>query len=388
MSPPADAKEDGTVEDGGVFGPQANNKAISGIDYHDATYQDIVNSVINLLDENDQETNFVSDATITFLGSAGFDEDGFDGPNATFPSFFPGIPGNQIPAGPFGGTEILGVDLNIDAFWSVDLHDNVTTTVSDAADVFIFDANTFAGACPSSTGNVDHCRVEVADDFINSVVEEYVDFRMDALDEDFVDGTTEDYPAWLDQDGYGGELHAFLTWESGGTYWDMNALTNSIQVGGGTQLVLDTTVEAQFQEMFVADMFNKIARQITDFNGDFNATDLLAVRGEDEPGGFGDGRDIDELFDWFGASAPEELAKFDLNGDAVVDLNDVIWLVQEIYATWFGDADLDGDVDNIDNQIVDMNWQQTVMGWLEGDFNNDGVVNASDLTYIGINWTG
>jgi hypothetical protein len=47
---------------------------------------------------------------------------------------------------------------------------------------------------------------------------------------------------------------------------------------------------------------------------------------------------------------------------------------------------LDGDVDQDDDDILDVNWQQSVASWLDGDFNGDGVVNAADLNELGQNW--
>jgi hypothetical protein len=220
----------------------------------------------------------------------------------------------------------------------------------------------------SDFGRID---ATIGDEFISEgdfedILEDYL------LDDDFVNGSLPDYPDELDQDGYDGEVYAFLAWASGGTYWDLDAL-------------FETTAVDQYRELLVNDMFNKIARQVTDFDDDFRATDVFAVRG----GGaetFGDGRDIDLLFDKFGTTDSDEKAKFDLNGDNAVDLDDVILLVEMIYSTWFGDAALDGDVDQDDDDILDANWQQSVLSWLDGDFNGDGVVNAADLNELGQNW--
>lgn len=335
------------------FGPAYRQKAETNSDYHDASYQDIHDRLDAAnLDDTSGGPNYVSDATITFLSHGGFDEDEFD----TF--------GEN---GDLDGSSILGVDVNISSYWVFHDEERDESGPEDAADVFYYDPSTspFYG------------RVEVADDFnVNATTKDYEDIRDDLLlaTTDLVNGSQPNYGevSSLDQDGYEGELYAFLTWESGGTFWDLDEL-------------LETGFEVEFRAAMVNDMFNKIARQVTDFDDDAAATDVFAVRGV-MPQSFGDGQDIDEIFDMFGTTNTAEKAKFDLDGDNSVDIDDVILLVEQIYATWFGDAELDGDVDQDDDDILDLNWQQSVASWLDGDFNGDGVVNAADLNALGQNW--
>ena len=83
---------------------------------------------------------------------------------------------------------------------------------------------------------------------------------------------------------------------------------------------------------------------------------------------------------------------FDIDGSGVVDTDDITeWLSVAGNANIgtpyvLGDADLDGDVDSGDLNIVGINWRQNVAGWSQADFNADGVVSASDLNDVGINW--
>ena len=51
-----------------------------------------------------------------------------------------------------------------------------------------------------------------------------------------------------------------------------------------------------------------------------------------------------------------------------------------------GDANLDGIVDAIDLTAVGMNWTQATGLWSKGDFDGSGVTDPSDLTKLGINW--
>ena len=53
--------------------------------------------------------------------------------------------------------------------------------------------------------------------------------------------------------------------------------------------------------------------------------------------------------------------------------------------TFYGDADLDGDVDENDNEILDDNWQQAG-NWEDGDFNGDGIINSADMNLMAQNW--
>ena len=50
--------------------------------------------------------------------------------------------------------------------------------------------------------------------------------------------------------------------------------------------------------------------------------------------------------------------------------------------TYYGDANLDGQVDGSDYSRIDNGYESQLTGWLNGDFNYDGVVNGSDYTLI------
>jgi hypothetical protein len=50
--------------------------------------------------------------------------------------------------------------------------------------------------------------------------------------------------------------------------------------------------------------------------------------------------------------------------------------------TYYGDANLDGQVDGSDYSKIDNGSLQHLSGWSNGDFNYDGVVNGSDYTLI------
>ena len=57
-----------------------------------------------------------------------------------------------------------------------------------------------------------------------------------------------------------------------------------------------------------------------------------------------------------------------------------------LFTTYPGDTNFDFKVDAADLNILALNWQQTITGWEEADFDGNGVVNAGDLNLLAINW--
>jgi len=74
----------------------------------------------------------------------------------------------------------------------------------------------------------------------------------------------------------------------------------------------------------------------------------------------------------------------DMNGDLVVNEEDVRVIVEDILETSFGDVDLDGDCDQADLDIANdtINNGGGTGGWCDGDVNGDGLVNGDDLAII------
>ena len=111
---------------------------------------------------------------------------------------------------------------------------------------------------------------------------------------------------------------------------------------------------------------------------------LLSRRGDFDGSRIADSADIDELFtrfgntDWFS----------DLDGSGVVDLADVQALVNTVFLTQMGDADLDGMIGQADLDTVLLNWGRTDGLWATGDYNGDRFVGQSDLDMVLLNWGG
>ena len=95
-----------------------------------------------------------------------------------------------------------------------------------------------------------------------------------------------------------------------------------------------------------------------------------------------DAVDIDQLTNQIVAGSND--ARFDLNDDAVVDLEDHRIWVSDLKPTWYGDADLDGSFDSSDLTQVFIAGQyeddiEGNSGWSQGDWTGDKDFTSSDL---------
>lgn len=91
-------------------------------------------------------------------------------------------------------------------------------------------------------------------------------------------------------------------------------------------------------------------------------------------------RDVDDV-DLLSAAIKNGAAgRTDLNCDGVTDSEDMDILIEEIFGTVRGDADLDGDVDFNDFLAVTGNYGKTGdVSWAEGDFDGDCEVGFTDF---------
>ena len=104
--------------------------------------------------------------------------------------------------------------------------------------------------------------------------------------------------------------------------------------------------------------------------------DLGDVNGD----GVIDAADIDALAGAIRSSDTNPI--FDLNGDSLVTDADHEAMIHDINNTWYGDADLDGEFGSGDLvlMLASGTYEANVdSGWAQGDFNGDGLTNASDL---------
>ena len=83
-----------------------------------------------------------------------------------------------------------------------------------------------------------------------------------------------------------------------------------------------------------------------------------------------------------------EETRHDVNLDGVVNLLDMDELIIVILGTYYGDANLDAQVDATDLNILGQNWLLENQCWATGEFTTDaaGKVDAADLNEIGQYW--
>jgi len=110
--------------------------------------------------------------------------------------------------------------------------------------------------------------------------------------------------------------------------------------------------------------------------------EVLRRRGDINGNAATDAWDIDELYRSFGVA--DWLA--DLSVDGLVDQGDVDLMVRTVLGTEYGDANLDTAIDVADLETLHDHWQGPG-GWADGDFTGDGLVGATDLQSIALNWT-
>jgi hypothetical protein len=73
---------------------------------------------------------------------------------------------------------------------------------------------------------------------------------------------------------------------------------------------------------------------------------------------------------------------YDLNSDALVDASDINIWVKDLFNSWIGDADLNGQFNSGDlvNVLASGTYEADVDSvWSSGDFNGDGRTNSGDL---------
>lgn len=112
------------------------------------------------------------------------------------------------------------------------------------------------------------------------------------------------------------------------------------------------------------------------------------VAGDYDYDGTLDADDIDELFQNFGSAGGYNRARFNADGNAVIDQLDADHWITALAATQRGDFDLDGDVDFLDAIHVLFNYTGTTapgspqVSWASGNTDGDGDIDFIDAMTV------
>lgn len=143
-----------------------------------------------------------------------------------------------------------------------------------------------------------------------------------------------------------------------------NTFFNALNIPTGFEFVNNTTTQQL--------LLTSVAAPLP---GDFNLDGVV------------DADDIDLLFGVLGTSVPPTDPIFDLTGSGQIDHADLNELVLNILGTQFGDANLDGTVDDDDLAIVQANLGNASAGWAGGNFNGIGGTTLYDAYLLFQNYS-
>jgi hypothetical protein len=158
-----------------------------------------------------------------------------------------------------------------------------------------------------------------------------------------------------------------------------------------TIVIVEDTFEAYFDDEFIADYTNdelstgQVGLLVWNGSATFDNVRITGsfaggLTGDFDSSGALDASDIDDLT---GQSAGgTNPSAYDLNADSLVNDVDVNVWVKDLYNSWIGDADLNGEFNSSDLVVVlaSGTYEADVNSvWTTGDFNGDGRTNSSDL---------
>jgi hypothetical protein len=194
-------------------------------------------------------------------------------------------------------------------------------------------------------------------------------------------------------------LQAILTvWNSDDDYTTRidTIRTGSGPVLKGVKLEAETTVlDDGFKDELEGDdnrdwFFAQPRKDDVDDRDSGEALDVLIAVGDLNRDGLTNAEDIDLLCEViFNGGAPIDW-RHDLVVDAVIDRQDVDWLVRGILEREYGDSNLDGRIDLSDYNTLaghfDPVGENPNLGWSQGDFDGDDDVDLADYMTLATNF--
>ena len=198
------------------------------------------------------------------------------------------------------------------------------------------------------------------------------------------------------QENFFSESYAFLTWETGGTVWDVgfvigqldsierSAISNQ-NAFEANRLVPNPELRELFTSAVVDDIFEKIKLQSLDFDRLAEPTIGHGSSDAQNVGSVG-ASDIDLMSSYILSGKRDQHALFDLDQDGIVDNNDRSLLIRSAMATWTGDSNYDGVFTSKDLIAVFQagEFEDGVArnsGWADGDWNGDLEFDSSDFVF-------
>lgn len=155
----------------------------------------------------------------------------------------------------------------------------------------------------------------------------------------------------------------------------------------GLKLSLSSDNDAveESDPFFVVFRFGIEEEQFTEALDDFDSLlmDSAGLLGDFDSDGLLSAADIDLLS--VEANAGTNTGSFDITGDQVVDALDRTHWVEELFGTFFGDADLDGRVQFSDFLTLSSRFG-AAGGWSDGDFDGNGEVEFADFLSLADNF--
>jgi hypothetical protein len=146
--------------------------------------------------------------------------------------------------------------------------------------------------------------------------------------------------------------------------------------GGGVYDVTGNQFNGQIDELAFWDTALTDAQILAHFQAALGGV----LVGDFDGSGQLDGPDIDDLT--AKVASMTNPAGYDLNNDSLVNNLDINVWVKDLFNSWIGDADLDGEFSSADlvNVLASGTYEVDVDSvWTTGDFNGDGRTNSSDL---------
>lgn len=161
---------------------------------------------------------------------------------------------------------------------------------------------------------------------------------------------------------------------------DVRLLQGDLEARDSFDLLVVEELGGEFAEIDLPKLSNSLQWNTTDLFTDGSIS--VTFRGDFDNSGALDPTDVDLLSE---AIEPGIQGILDLTGDGMVDIADRGFWVTELAGTFFGDANLDRQVDFTDFLLLSSSFSKSG-SWAMGDFDGDGDVAFADFLVLSENF--